>query len=476
MKVTPPLTDWGFIAHGAERLFRLLQYVFDLPARGLSRGQWERSEWTAAEEKIRTLQRDRYTAGWWVIESVLVVFAVSLFPGPPPYVSIVVSLLTAWRIVDIVQLNVNKTIFDSLRAGADYRQGSTIRSLIVAVTNYVELLLCFGILYCLWPTLLIDSALERRPPISSPFDALYFSVVTQLTIGYGDIVPKGLGRVVAALQAILGFGFALVILGRVVSVLPTITGMAEQPVKGADGENTAKSFHRLEQRTSSDRNARTPMYACATRVWSWFKRVGRWLATPRLFWVSSAIVVVAGIVALRPGTSEPVIRWTGLILQLLGIGTVIIGIEQTRRLFDHPTLLNMVAEWLKQFPRYRQSVVISVGAGAIAAATAKARGYVTSSPPPKANIDERVASLESNIGHLNKRIDDVYTELDSSIREQTAVLDKEHQDRVAQDSRIASKLETLGTGGLHISAVGALWLVIGVILGTASTEIARWLR
>ena len=152
------------------------------------------------------------------------------------------------------------------------------------------------------------------------------------------------------------------------------------------------------------------------------------------------------------------------------------GIEQTRRLFDHPTLLKVAAEWLKQFPQYRQSVVIGVGAGAIASATAKARGYVTSNPPPNATIDQRVASLESNVGHLNKRIDDVYTEFDSSIREQTAALDKERQDRMVEDSRIASKLETSGTGGLHISAVGALWLVVGVIFGTGSSEIARWLQ
>lgn len=218
------------------------------------------------------------------------------------------------------------------------------------------------------------------------------------------------------------------------------------------------------------------MYARMAQLWSWFKRIGAWLATPKLLWIATAIVVLAGIVALRPGTSEPVIRWTGLILQLLGIATVILGIEQTRRLFNHPTLFGMAGEWLKKFPAYRRSVVIGVGTGAIGSATAKGRGYVTINPPANATIDQRVVSLESNVGHLNKRIDDVYNELDASMREQSSALDQERHDRAAEDSGIASKLETSGTGGLHISAIGALWLFVGVVLGTGSTEIAKWLQ
>jgi hypothetical protein len=218
------------------------------------------------------------------------------------------------------------------------------------------------------------------------------------------------------------------------------------------------------------------MYAQASQLWSWFKRIGGWLARPKSLWIATGIVVLAGIVALWPGTSEPVIRWTGLVLQLLGIGTVIVGIEKTRNLFHQPTLLGMAGEWVKQFPAYRPSVVISVGVGALASATAKARGYVTSKPPADATIEQRVASLESNVSHLNNRIDEVYKELDTSIHERTAALDQERRDRAGEDSKIASKLETSGTGGLHISATGAVWLFVGVILGTGSVEIAKWLQ
>jgi len=37
-------------------------------------------------------------------------------------------------------------------------------------------------------------------------------------------------------------------------------------------------------------------------------------------------------------------------------------------------------------------------------------------------------------------------------------------------------LEATGTGGVHISAIGASWLFVGIILSTAAPEIAEFLK
>jgi hypothetical protein len=211
-------------------------------------------------------------------------------------------------------------------------------------------------------------------------------------------------------------------------------------------------------------------------LWPWLQRVAKWLAKARLFWLAIGVLLVAAVVALRPGTPEPIIRWTGLFLQLLGICTVIIGIEQTRRLFDHPSLLSIATSWLRAFPPYKRNVVVGAAAGDLGIVGGKARAYVTSNPPPNADIEERVASLERNVGHINKRIDGVFEELDKTQSEQMTALSREKQERAAEDAKIAAKLETSGTGGLHISAAGAVWLFVGVTLGTGSVEIAKWLQ
>jgi hypothetical protein len=60
---------------------------------------------------------------------------------------------------------------------------------------------------------LMDVSGPAPRPTNDLSDALYFSVVTSTTLGYGDFIPLGPGRPVAALQALVGY----LILGILVS-------------------------------------------------------------------------------------------------------------------------------------------------------------------------------------------------------------------------------------------------------------------
>jgi hypothetical protein len=81
--------------------------------------------------------------------------------------------------------------------------------LVLAAINYVELMLWFGLIYSLNYQLLHGAG--------RPATAFYFSVITQLTIGYGDVFPTGWLRIIAALQGLIGALFVIVVLGRAVS-------------------------------------------------------------------------------------------------------------------------------------------------------------------------------------------------------------------------------------------------------------------
>lgn len=52
----------------------------------------------------------------------------------------------------------------------------------------------------------------------------------------------------------------------------------------------------------------------------------------------------------------------------------------------------------------------------------------------------------------------------------------ESQHRMSEDEALAKKLESTATGGVHITAMGAVWLFVGVSLSTAGTELALWLK
>lgn len=70
----------------------------------------------------------------------------------------------------------------------------------------------FSIIYLIWNEFVIVS--QSSSPIQSLREALYFSSVTFLTIGYGDILPIGSLQIVAMLE-----GFSGLILGLVLAIV-----------------------------------------------------------------------------------------------------------------------------------------------------------------------------------------------------------------------------------------------------------------
>jgi hypothetical protein len=61
--------------------------------------------------------------------------------------------------------------------------------------------------------------------------------------------------------------------------------------------------------------------------------------------------------------------------------------------------------------------------------------------------------------------------MDEGLHKINGSLKQEEQSRQAEDNQIRKKLEATGTGGVHISLIGASWLFMGVTLSTAAPEI-----
>ena len=82
-------------------------------------------------------------------------------------------------------------------------------------------LIGFGLIYILLETKGHEVMVEMYPmPADNFFERLetyiYFSAVTLFSVGYGDIAPIGIGRVIAMIEALIGYTIPAAFVARAV--------------------------------------------------------------------------------------------------------------------------------------------------------------------------------------------------------------------------------------------------------------------
>jgi Ion channel len=208
------LREYSIITWFFERVFWLLHQLSPSRMVGGSRLAHVHSEAFRQNPKqataLRSRRKEAYILTWFAIELLLLLLT-EIEVGWPLWIPRVLATI---RILDIFQSSVNLSVFDQLRTEERVVISSAVRTLVLSFLNYLELLICFGIVYV--------TMLSKLHGAEGWMDAIYFSVVTQLTIGYGDIRPLGEARLVSSLQGMIAVAFTILILGRIVSVLPKI--------------------------------------------------------------------------------------------------------------------------------------------------------------------------------------------------------------------------------------------------------------
>ena len=116
----------------------------------------------------------------------------------------------------------------------------------------VAVLLMSTIYFCNAPNHNGLSNSANSTPVSTFADALYFSIITFTTVGYGDLAPVGWGRLVAALDALSGLAIVALLIGKLASerqysmLLLLHTSDCQRRISGFAGELHASTIA-LEQ-------------------------------------------------------------------------------------------------------------------------------------------------------------------------------------------------------------------------------------
>lgn len=102
---------------------------------------------------------------------------------------------------------------------------NTIKGKIVSVENflylgsvYLTVIIGFGLIYLLFNligiSLLIEMNEQNRNNIFET--SFYFSAMTLFSVGNGDVIPHGLGRLIAVCEALIGYTLPAAFVARAV--------------------------------------------------------------------------------------------------------------------------------------------------------------------------------------------------------------------------------------------------------------------
>jgi hypothetical protein len=94
----------------------------------------------------------------------------------------------------------------------------TLREVVLGI---LWVMLAFAVAYDILTTWTDNHGLSGVSDSSHPalrfLESLYFSVITTTTVGYGDVLPHGLSRALAAIQSFFGFSVAAFLVTKLVS-------------------------------------------------------------------------------------------------------------------------------------------------------------------------------------------------------------------------------------------------------------------
>jgi hypothetical protein len=164
--------------------------------------------------------------------------------------------------------------------------------------------------------------------------------------------------------------------------------------------------------------------------------------------------------------NEVAIRWIGMLLQLVGVLEAAYGIRQTRKLFNRP----FGRQWFAERPRKREVIQAVGSAGGLNLVMGRMRGRVD--VPPDADMEQRVSRLEKNYELLFNEVGTETNALRANDAEIEEKLNNEEAQRKTGDSTVSNQLAETAIGGLRLQLSGVILLLAGIILGTASREIA----
>jgi hypothetical protein len=161
----------------------------------------------------------------------------------------------------------------------------------------------------------------------------------------------------------------------------------------------------------------------------------------------------------------------GGVCELVGVGTVSVGISRTRAKYTrNPFLLKRWWEAAKRLvahifhkPRH---VTVTPEAGLIGVSGMRAYPTVTIGSGESVPLEEMIERLRLRVNEHEEQLTRIEARMDDEQEARRRAEEQEARERQALAQDLRDALADLATGGLRLESVGVVALLLGVVLGT----------
>ena len=161
-------------------------------------------------------------------------------------------------------------------------------------------------------------------------------------------------------------------------------------------------------------------------------------------------------------------------LQIAGLVLVALGIRDTRKRFNRPSLQQSVKTWLAELKNAALSRPAPAGGRArLEFAGSGALGLEDFRATVSATTEQRLAALEAEVASLGRRLSQFMTDSARITEVLRESLDQETKAREQGDTQLGSLIEEQSAGGLHLEMMGAFWIFAGVLADAFPSVLAR---
>lgn len=221
------------------------------------------------------------------------------------------------------------------------------------------------------------------------------------------------------------------------------------------------------------------------KIVNWLFRIFIWLIIePKEFWITLLLPIFVGVIVcwFNPVgiSNEPELidilekrfRFTGLALELSGIGTVVYGLNETLKLFLGEHLLHIIPKWFKRFPKFRDDSRTIKGSTTFTLKPATGSAFGTSTLTPNSSIENRVTFLEEQLEQVHLQLYKNRIDFENELKKLSDAFNSERNTREDKDKQAKEVHKEFVVREVYTELMGIIWLIMGASLATVSKELA----